>query len=346
MHSDALLCLDEMGQVASHEVGPVAYMLANGIGKTRAGRGGESRPSAEWRILFLSSGEISLADKIAEDGRGRRAAAGQEVRIVDIVADAGVGHGLFDDLHGFAGGEAFSDHLRLATAENYGTAAPAFLDLLAKDFGGIGPVVTRYRNEFTAENCPAGADGQVSRVAKRFGLVAAGGEMATAFGIVPWQPGDATRAAATCFRDWLTARGGIEPTEQRHALSAVRRFIELHGTSRFEAMGDLIPRNGIGDAIDQRVINRVGFRRRTTDGIEYLILLEAWKTEVCLGLDPVAVAKTLHARGILIADSGGKLQRLQRLPGSSNPVRCYVVGPGILGEAVSPRYPDDAAPQF
>ena len=31
-------------------------------------------------MLFLSSGEIDLADKIAEDGRGR-AMAGQQVRI-------------------------------------------------------------------------------------------------------------------------------------------------------------------------------------------------------------------------------------------------------------------------
>ncbi len=101
LHCDALLCLDEIGQVDGRDAGQIAYMLANGQGKTRAGRSGETRPAAEWRLLFLSSGEISLADKIAEDGRGRRIAAGQEVRIVDIAADAGAGLGIFENLHGF-----------------------------------------------------------------------------------------------------------------------------------------------------------------------------------------------------------------------------------------------------
>lgn len=97
MHCDSLLCLDEMGQVDGREAGQIAYMLANGVGKTRAGRSGEARPAAEWRLIFLSSGELSLGDKIAEDGRGKRVAAGQQVRIIDIAADAGVGIGLFEN---------------------------------------------------------------------------------------------------------------------------------------------------------------------------------------------------------------------------------------------------------
>lgn len=333
MHSDALLCLDEMGQVASHEVGPIAYMLANGVGKARAGRGGEARPAAEWRTLFLSSGEISLADKMAEDGKGRRAQAGQGVRIVDIAADAGSGLGLFEDLHGFADGKAFSDHLRLVTAGNYGTAAPAFLDQITKGFEDIQPLVRRYREEFLTENCPKGADGQVGRVADRFGLVAAAGEMATALGIVPWEPGEATRAAARCFSDWLAARGGIEPAEQRQAISTVRRFVELHGNSRFEAMGDLIPRTAHGDQIEQRVANRVGFRRRSKEGgIEYVVLPEAWETEICAGLNSTTVAGALKKKGLLRQGKDKKVQIKVRLPGFESGVRCYVITSNILGD--------------
>jgi uncharacterized protein (DUF927 family) len=47
LHCDSLLCLDEMGQVDSREGGHIAYMLANGVGKTRATRTGEARPAAE-----------------------------------------------------------------------------------------------------------------------------------------------------------------------------------------------------------------------------------------------------------------------------------------------------------
>lgn len=333
LHCDALLCLDEIGQVDGRDAGQIAYMLANGQGKTRAGRSGETRPAAEWRLLFLSSGEISLADKIAEDGRGRRIAAGQEVRIVDIAADAGAGMGIFENLHGFASADAFAQHLKVASGEHYGEAWRAFMRVLVKDFDAIAPTVHGYRDEFIAENMPTGADGQVSRVAARFGLVAAGGEMATAFGVLPWQPGEATKAAAKCFRDWLDSRGGIEPAEEREALSAVRRFIELHGNSRFEPMGEPIHPGGMGTPIDVRIQNRAGFRRRDdAGGIEYVVLPEVWKGEVCAGMDFKMVARTLASRNLLAAGEGNKLQKNMRLPGHPSPVRCYVVTSAILGD--------------
>ena len=333
LHCDALLCLDEMGQVDGREAGQAAYMLSNGRGKARATRTGEARPAAEWRVLFLSSGELSLADKIAEDGRGRRVAAGQQVRIVDIPADAGAGFGLFENLHGFPSADGFARHLKMAAGEHYGLAWRAFMEMLTKDFDAIAPTVIGYRDEFMAENCPAGADGQVSRVAARFGLVAAGGEMATAFGVLPWQMGEATRAAARCFRDWLATRGGIESAEESEAVSVVRRFVELHGNSRFEAMGELVPKDIAGAPMQQRIANRVGFRRRGTSGAdEYLVLPEAWRSEICAGMDATMVAKTLAARGMLTTGDGGKPQVKVRLPGFANPIRCYVVSAGVHGD--------------
>lgn len=341
MHCDCLLCLDEMGQVDGRDAGQIAYMLANGVGKARATRSGEARPPAEWRLLFLSSGELSLADKIAEDGRGRKVAAGQQVRIVDIPADAGAGLGLFENLHGFPSADAFARHLKMAAGEHYGHPSRAFLRTLVDNFDAIAPAVKGYMDEFLVENCPTDADGQVSRVAARFGLVAAAGEMATQAGVAPWEPGEATRAAARCFQDWLSARGGIEPAEESEGIATVRRFIELHGTSRFEAMGELAPKDGIGALVDQRVLNRVGFRRRADGGgIEYLVLPEAWRTEVCGGLDAAAVAKMLARRGFLVTGGDGKPQVKTRLPNFASPVRCYVITAGILGEAEPATYAD------
>ena len=62
-HCDTLLCLDEMSQLAARDAGEVAYMLANGSGKSRSSRDGSARRAAMWRVLFLSSGEISLASR-------------------------------------------------------------------------------------------------------------------------------------------------------------------------------------------------------------------------------------------------------------------------------------------
>ncbi len=81
--------LDELSQVEPRAAGAAAYMLANGKGKARAGREGHARRAHEWRLIFLSTGEIALSDKIKEGGG--QIAAGMEVRVIDLRADAGAG---------------------------------------------------------------------------------------------------------------------------------------------------------------------------------------------------------------------------------------------------------------
>ena len=93
-HCDNLLCLDEIGQASSRVVSEVAYMLANGQGKARANKDGNAKAIREWRLSFMSTGELTLADKIAEDGRGQ-VMAGQAVRVLDIPADGGTEQGIF-----------------------------------------------------------------------------------------------------------------------------------------------------------------------------------------------------------------------------------------------------------
>ncbi|MDD2869742.1 DUF927 domain-containing protein [Neomegalonema sp.] len=333
LHNDGLLCLDELSQVDSREAGQIAYLIANGVGKTRAGRSGEARKALRWRTLFLSTGEIDLATKIAEDGRGRRVAAGQEARLVDLPADAGAGLGIFEDLHGLASAADLAQHLKAAAARHHGHAAPAFIRFLTRDFGGIGPLVAEHQREFLTEALPEGADGQVRRVAGRFALVAAAGEMVTSFGILPWPQGEATKACRRCLADWIAQRGGVEPAEDREAVSAVRRFIQGHGSSRFEPMGDLVHHDSTGTPIDVRIQNRAGFRRRRGNGgTEFLVLPEVWKTEICQGMDSMRVAKVLAEHGLLKTDGQGKFQTLHRVLGSSGPIRCYALLPGILGD--------------
>ena len=198
-HCDALLCLDEMGQVNADHAGECAYMLANGVGKGRATRNGEARPLAEWRTIFLSSGELGLADKVAEGRRGHVAAAGQQVRIVDLPADAGQGLGLFEALNGFKTADELARHLKGSAHDNHGHAWAEFAKRIIDDVDGVSMRAKERVSEFLRRFCSSShADGQVVRVAHRFGLVAAAGELAIEFGILPWSPGDVMAAVGTC----------------------------------------------------------------------------------------------------------------------------------------------------
>lgn len=85
LHNDNLLVLDEVGQIKARALDESVYMLANGSGKARAGRDGGLRKQYRWQTIILSSGELGLADKLAEDGR--KARAGQDVRFAGIPVD-------------------------------------------------------------------------------------------------------------------------------------------------------------------------------------------------------------------------------------------------------------------
>jgi len=326
-HNDALLCLDELAQLGGREAGEVAYMLANGAGKSRASRDAMLRKPAKWRLLFLSSGEIGLADKIAEDARGRKQTAGQKVRVVDVPADTGSGLGLFETLHGFAAAGALAKHLTAAASKHYGTAARAFIEFVAPDLDDLREEVKGSVRDFVADNCPAGADGQVQRVAGRFGLIAAAGEIATALGILPWDSGEALNSTRTCFKAWVEARGGVEPSEVKDGIAAVRAFLSAHGTSRFLAAWE--------DRADEtRILNLAGYRRTVSDGdgsaFDFYITADAWG-EVCAGFDSRALAAALVERGFLKRpEKGEHLSAKVRVPGHGRP-RVYHIGASIFG---------------
>lgn len=181
-HSDTFLGLDELAQIEPKAAAAAAYMLAQGQGKARMGRDSSARRALTWRVNFQSTGEIALADKIKEGGG--RAAAGMAVRVVDLPADAGAGLGIFEELHGEKDGGAFAERLKAAAAASHGAAGRAYVEALAKDLDGARAQLGAIVAEIAAELTPAEADGQVRRVAERFALIAAAGELGRIFGIL------------------------------------------------------------------------------------------------------------------------------------------------------------------
>jgi len=322
-HNDALLLLDEMGQVDAREAGEVAYMLANGTGKGRAGRDGSPRRSAQWRLLFLSTGEVALAEKMAEIGKQPK--AGQEIRLVEIPADAGANLGVFEHLHGAESGGAFAEELRAATNRLYGTPSRTYLEKLtdrySTDPDELCDLIKASRAEFIARNQPPEASGQVRSVCGRFALVAAAGSLATAFGLTGWPDDEADRAAAACFKAWLTSRGSAGDYEIEAGIRQVTAFIEAHGSSRFEAV----------DSGSERVNNRVGYREQADGGCwRYYVSPEMWLREVAKGFDAAVLAKAMVARSLIIPGNDGKPARQKKVKGEN--IKLYWLAPSIVAD--------------
>lgn len=318
-HNDGLLCLDELGQLPAREAAAVAYMLANGQGKQRAGRSGDARATATWRTMVLSTGEIGLADKLAEDG-GRALTAGQAVRLVDIEADAGQGLGLFDVLGAAPTATDLAQRLAVATREFHGTAGPEFVRLFLQAPGEYLGAARDIMREFVRAASLPSAEGQVLRVLDRFAALAAAGELAASFGLLPWETGEAVSGMQRCWTAWLSARGGLGNLEAERAVRQVRAFLESHGTSRFAPLGS--PDNNVRD--------RVGFHESDGEGVMFYVMNEAWN-EVCMGLDPQAVAKVLADRGYLKPEDGRGFQRRKRVQGLGR-LRVYAISGAIMDQ--------------
>lgn len=326
MHNDVLLPLDELGQADGKAAGEAAYMFGNGQGKGRANKEGNARAAKRFRTLVLSSGERSLADLMTQ--AGLPVMAGQEVRMVEISADAGRGYGIFENIHGAQTSQVFAESMKHAIAQHHGHAGRAFVNVLAAP--ALQPklveMVKVRIQRFVEENVPAGSAGQVGRVARRFGLVAAAGELAIELGILPWPVGEASAAARKCFVEWIEERDGTGNQEEVRALTQVRRFIEANGESRFTPWHD-----GIDSSSDSKTINRAGFRKAADDGrTEYFIFPETYRTEVCRGFNPTAVTKLLIEKGLLNIAPDGKAQVQVRIPGTGR-TRAYHLKADILG---------------
>ena len=347
-HCDALLILDELAQVEGRVAGECAYLLANEQSKARNTRGSAPRARLSWRLLFLSAGELGLADHMAE--AMKRARVGQEVRMVDLDADAGAGMGLFEHLHDRDGGAALSNELTRAAGNVYGHPGRAWLQWLASQWQGLPRLLRERMEALRVAWVPEGAAGQVERVAARFALVAVAGELATEAGLTGWPVGEGERAARKCFESWLAQRGGAGNAEVRQMVRQAQGFLERHAEGRFTWW------HRAADDHNPKTLNRAGFRRLLApDGTpinrdsqhaveigermsptvgeecqtEYFILPDVFRSEVCQGFDVQAMCRVLAEHGALHTDAGRFTVR-PRLPGVGNP-RCYQIKPDLFG---------------
>jgi len=231
--TDTALVLDEMGVLDAREAGPAIYALANGGGKQRSRRDGSLSEPKSWRVSVVSSGEIPLETKLAE-GKGK-ARAGQLLRMLDVPADRGLGFGAFDSGGSEGDAGALARAIKRAASKAYGVAGPEYVRRILTE-NVAGDDVRALAAGFVRDECPAGADGQVERVAQRLGLFAAAGELGTAFDLTGWREGEARKAAAWALKAWLRNRGGVEPAEVRAVIGQVRLYFEQHGDSRFDPL--------------------------------------------------------------------------------------------------------------
>ncbi len=301
--NDTVLTLDEIKRADPKRVQEMAYSLANGQGKGTMTREREGRAKLSWRLLTLSSGERSLSEHAAISGNS--AHAGAELRMVDVNAGTRP-HRAFDDLHGFEGAN-FHRLLSVAANNHHGHLGPVFVERLIDggDMPGLLDDFAKIRALFVEDSAQAG------RVADRFAVIALAGEMAIAYGLLPWPEGSALKDCQLLYGEWLDKVGGGN-AEDRQILTGILDFIDRHGSSRFSDIQD--------STEDIKVFNRAGYWEILPCGKRLYLFSKSGLNEAAPGYGLSRVVMALDAVGAIAKrDTDRKRNtKKQRLPGGGS----------------------------
>jgi putative DNA primase/helicase len=227
LHTDTLLVLDEIHAVEAKVLDSAIYALINGYGKSRGNIHAGSRPASRWRVLVLSSGEISSETQLCSGGFMVR--SGQTIRMLDIPVEGK--YGAFDSLHGSGSGAEFADTLRESASQHYGYAGPLFVTALIDSMKAnldLPERLLQTQKSFHPANEPQ------RRVARTFAILALTGELGAQWKLLPWNPGEALQACALLFRRWkkqTLANAAASP--EAKILTIIATFIDRFGDDRF-----------------------------------------------------------------------------------------------------------------
>lgn len=227
--NDMILPLDEIAEISARDLSYAIYMLANGTGKTRMTKDVILAHQARWRLALISSGEISVQEKLAEGRLDTK--TGHEVRLIDIEADSRA-FGAFDNLHGAINAASFAEDIQRRTRDVHGAVGHEFIQMMITKktvirVDQLNNIVRGYAADWL-KKLPGAADGATSRVAMRFAVIGAAGELATKFGLTGWEDREAENAAEQAFLDWYDRRYGVRREAVESFVKPLQEFLSAN----------------------------------------------------------------------------------------------------------------------
>ncbi len=307
-YSGLVACVDELGASNHKQLSSLLYNITSGTAKERLTRSLTADESFKWRMFILSTGEMSISEKLAEQKAVLQ--GGQEHRAISmelLPEDAQKPDEPVSETR------ARADALKTGLAEVYGHAGPAFIGKLLSGKNTAGGLRTyaefsSWLQEQTDAYCNAleealrdeGRD--ITRVQrrglKRFALVWLAGEKALKYGLLPFESDAVAESVMSAARRWLDdnqnqynpVRNMLEELQLTLVTKSSRHFITLRD-EHARCPGDMW-----------------GFvHYKTGDFLIYESVFEKLCSEK--GLKTVDVARPLERSGYLLGESAGHYKK-------------------------------------
>lgn len=343
-HNDSLLPMDESGAISDKvKLGELIYMMSGGQGKAAMTKDRDLRDRSQWINAIFSSGELSMKQRIEEEGSTLK--GGHQVRILDLpFGDNAIrltkqmlkkyksllSEDEFELMQSSKEKrdedsqtkdkilKAFVDDMKQACATNFGTVGRAFQRKLVKQAGTakeLKRVLAPLMESSLTRLLDEGAPGTLARTAKLFALAEAAGLIAVRFGFLPLKEEQIRKAIDDVFGIWKIESANIQDSVR--GVGSVKDFIEKH-VSRIM---------NVKFTGDVHVHNLAGYHDKEA-GL-FLLTSKGFK-EACDRQDVSVVAKELKTRGFLKVTGKGRLQLRRRAPGSKKARWFYAVKDDIL----------------
>lgn len=155
-------------------------------------------------------------------------------------------------------------------------------------------------------NLPENASSQVRRVASRFAMLDAAGELATA--ITGWTAEECREATQRAFDDWLQDFG-LENREKYQVISRARDFIQRHALSRFQPYTYGKSNGDMDNHYASRISNLAGYLvsgKREDGKPEYHIIPSVFDSEILCGISRNFGCQALEEAGMLVCAEPGR----------------------------------------
>jgi putative DNA primase/helicase len=253
----------------------IVYDMYGGTGKGVMDQNRELKEVRTWRIIVLSSGELSTFDKSKESGAPIN--AGQLIRFKDIPIEGKIVENAID-----------AEAIKYACSQFYGTAGPAFVQALIdeiKDWETMHTTIGEMMKT-AIEKMPKTADALQARGLKHFALAKVAGVLAKRYLDLPLTEDEITNSVSKIAKIWMDNSGSLSDTDR--AIIKLRNLIQTDGESRFRRLP--------GDERAQ-IINQAGWWDLNK---KIVYINEATFTdEICAGLSYREVANALCEKGLL-----------------------------------------------
>jgi putative DNA primase/helicase len=302
-HNNALLILDETKRAGKSEhdraqvVTSVAFNLAEFTEKERLTNLESAR---SWRCYFLSTSNLSLGQLgkrghvvIDEAERGR---------LTDIPLPND-GHGIYEELHGFADGEALSDALQCRSRKYYGTPARKYVQKLVSERGadprGLKKFLKARRSAYL-KRLKADVEDEglrpLNRASGRYATVFAAGSLAIKLGLLPWNRKKLLRAILSCELDQLRQSDEDEDSAAPSPETFRAKLVQYLNDNRknFMNLNEKRPRYR-RDKLDAAL----GYRTKAKGQRWYYLTADQLKTVIGTGANASALKHMLASEGLL-----------------------------------------------